>query len=114
MQDRTVNSIIEWFTEAVTNKQPITPGQWVEAGSDLNVLRSDEDDKLFELQQKVAETKVQFIKDGLSVAMAKAYTEATDDHKEMCRQRAKLARIEEFIRLAKIHARLTMEEIKGN
>ena len=48
-----------------------------------------------------------------SVAFAKTKVEAMDIFKEMKKQEAKVARIEEFIRISKIQARLKDSEIRN-
>lgn len=105
----TTDSILNWFKENVKNKEVIDPNMWLDSARKLNVLISEEHDKLLELQQQVAQKKVDFINIGEPVARAKAKVEATDIYKEMNRQNAKIEQIEEHIRIAKIMARL-----KGN
>lgn len=111
--ERSIDTILQNFDERVSTKMPISPDEWVTAAQFITVLMGDETDKLYELQQKVAQVKVVYIEEGDSVAKAKAKVEASDEYKEMCRQKAKIERIEEFIRVSKLRARLLQDEIRG-
>jgi len=108
--ERTVDTIISYLENAIKEKQPIAPSEWLDAAMYLNVLSSVEVDKLLVWQQAVAGIKVKHIQDGMSVAEAKARVEATDAYLEMQKQKAKIDRIEEFIRLSKIQAKIRIEE----
>jgi len=109
----TTETIISWLKEQVETKSSISPNLYIDAAQKLNVLLSDEDIKLFDCQQKVAQLKVGYINQGYSVAKAKVIVEASDDYKEYCLQKAKIERIVEFIRIAKLQGRMQQEEYKG-
>lgn len=111
--ERSIDTILEWFSATVQAKQPIPPTKWVEAGEFLNVLIGTENDKLTELEQKVAIEKLELMKGSQSVAEAKMKIEATDIYREAKRQKNKISQIVEFIRLAKLHARIYQEELRG-
>ena len=91
----------------------ISPNTWVDASQALNALSGEETDRLFEFQQLVAKKKVEFIKEGKSVAMARAMVEADDCYKDMLKQAAKCGRITEAIRISKIQARLTNDNFRN-
>ena len=111
---RTIDSILETFNEWVENKNPIDSHQWVKAAQYLNVLISDEHDKLFKLQQQVATLKCKLIEEkGISVARAELEAETTDICLEERKQKAKIKQIEEFIRIAKLQSRLKDNEYAG-
>lgn len=112
--ERTTETILKWFADTVQAKKPIPPSSWVEAGEFLNVLIGEENNKLAEMEQKVAQEKIKLMKDSKSVAEAKMKVEATDIYKEARQQRSKIAQIIEFIRLAKLHARIYSDELRGN
>jgi hypothetical protein len=105
--------IIDYLKEQVENKHPMGPDVWVDAAQKLNVLLSDEHDKLFNLQQQVAKKKLELLKDSKSVAEARIKTEASEEYREYQLQKAKVDRINEFIRIAKIQARLKSDEMRG-
>lgn len=109
----TTDTILNALKERVENKVPVSPNMWIDAAEKLNILLGDEHDLLLDLQQKVAQMRADLIEGGDSVAKAKSKIEATDEHKEANRQRAKISRIEEMIRIAKIQARLKESEMRG-
>lgn len=107
----TTDSIINYLQGKVENKEPLHASVWLDAAQKLNILIGDEHDLLFDLQQKVALLKVDYyenVKEGEkpNVSKAKMYIETTDEYKALHKQKAKIAAIEEFIRIAKIQARL--------
>lgn len=114
MNDKvTTDTILDWLKESVEQKRPVDAHTWVEACQKMNVLISDENNKLFDLQQRVARMKVRIIESGSSVAKAKVYVEAEQEYKEMKKQEARIEQIQEAIRISKIQARLSNEEFKG-
>ena len=115
MEKRTTDTIIASLKNLVETKTPVSPGVWVEAASDLNILLGDEHDILFDLQQKVAQLRLKYLnqEDHINVSEAKIRVEATDEYRQYCAQRAKIGRIEEQIRIAKVQSRLKDTEFKG-
>lgn len=111
----TTDVIIGHLKNKIENKEPLSPGIYIDAAEKLNVLLSDEHDKLFTQQQKIAEMKVTFLEADpkRNVSMAKLLTEATNEYREMQIQKAKIGRIEEMIRLAKIQAKMKETEFRG-
>lgn len=105
--------ILEWLKKAVQERRPIDPHTWVEASLKMNVLISDEHAKLYDLQQEVAKLKMLRIESGDSVARAKVYVETTEEYKNMKKQEAKIEQIQENIRISKLQARLSQDEIKN-
>ena len=108
------DSILEVMHDKVVNKEPIPPSWWVDAAFKLNVLIGDEHDRLYSLEGSIAKERAAYIADDNSVAAADAYVEASDDYPVMRRQKAKINQIEEFIRIAKIRAKLQDEEFRNN
>ena len=114
MEKRSVDTILSVLQEKVSNKEVIDATTWIEAAELLNVLLGEETDKLFELQQKVAQEKVARIEETkASVAQVKIQVESLDIFREMQKQKAKIERVIEFIRIAKIQSRLKSEEMRG-
>jgi hypothetical protein len=111
--EQSVEKILRWFKEAIEAKKPIAPTQFIEASEYLNILIGNENDKLAELEQKVAQEKLSLMEKSESVAEAKMKIEATDIYKEAKQQRSRIAQIIEFIRLGKIHARIYSDELRG-
>lgn len=111
----TTEIIIEYLKNAVENKQSIAPGLWIDSAVKLNILLGDEQELLFKLQQKVAQLKIEFLNedDKRNVSKAKMMVEASEEYREAKNQQAKIDRIVEFIRLAKVQSRMANDELKG-
>lgn len=111
----TVDTILDFLKEAVESKAPIAPSTWIDAAMKLNVLLGDENDKLYDLQQKVALIRLGFLtsQNKVNVSEAKLRTEVTDEYKQYHKQKARIAQIEEQIRIAKVQARVRDTEFKG-
>jgi tRNA G10 N-methylase Trm11 len=108
----TTSLILDTLKGWVEGKHPIDAHKWVDAAQKLNVLIGDEHDKLFDLQQKVAQMKVNYLTEGNTSAAAKSKVEATDLYREMRKQGARIEQIEEMIRIAKLQARLKDNEYR--
>lgn len=113
MEKITIDTIINFFEDNVKSKTPIAPHFFIDGSVKLNILRGDEDDLIFELQQKVSQRKVDIIESGKSVSQAKVMIEASDEYKQLCKQKARCERITEFIRLGKIMSKLKSDEMSG-
>ncbi len=109
----TCDTILEWLKEQVEHKNIISPSLYLDACQKLNLLISDEHDKLFTLQKEVARQKIQWIEDGKSVAEAKTRVEGSQEYLYMKKQEAKIKQIEESIRIAKIRSRLKEGEFNN-
>lgn len=111
----TTDTIITWLNEQVTNKFPISPTTFLDAAVKLNLLLADEQEELFNLQQKVSQLKIDYLQDDdkRNVSKAKMMVEASDDFRLMKTQQAKIDRIIEFIRLAKVQSKISSEEMRG-
>ena len=109
----TINTIINYLKNQIENKIPMSPATYVDAAAKLNVLLSDEHEKLFDLQQKVAQMKADRIQAGETSSKAVILVEATDEHRECQSQKAFKGRIIEFIRISKLQARMKQEEFRG-
>jgi predicted oxidoreductase (fatty acid repression mutant protein) len=109
----TIDSIIAWLQDVVESKKSIAPQAWIEISQRANILLGDESDKLYELQQKIAQEKVSCMESGKGVSECRMRAEATDDYKESQKIKAKIERTIEMIRLSKLQARLRDEEFRG-
>lgn len=111
----TTDTIIEYLKNAVEQKLPIPPTVWLDSAVKLNLLLADEQEELFNLQQKVAQLKIDYLQDDdkRNVSKAKMMVEASDDFRLMKTQQAKIDRIIEFIRLAKVQSKISSEEMRG-
>lgn len=109
----TTDTIIDWLKDAVEHKRIVDAHTWIDAAQKLTVLLGDEHDMLFNLEQKVAQQRVKLITDGFPVSKAKAFLEETDIYRATRTQKARISRIEEMIRVAKIQARLKDNEYRS-
>ena len=109
MNKITSDTILQWFKSAVEEKQVLNPDLWIDAAHKLVVFLGDEEMKLYELQQQVAEKKLEFYNamDKPQVAAAEMQVEATDIFKEYKQQKAKINQIEEFVRIAKLRVKVS-------
>lgn len=110
MDKVTIDTILDQLREWVETKTPISPSLWVDAAAKLNALKQDETELLHQMQQGVAQKKLDFLKESKSVAEVKLKIEAEDDYKFMKDQEDKIKMIEEQIRIAKLQARMTDEQ----
>lgn len=106
----TIDTIINWLKEQVEKKVPISPHLWVDAALKMTVLLGSEHDRLYDLQSWVAQEKVNYIDNNDSVAKANAKVQTGKNYNLMKKQEAKIGRIEEMIRVAKLQARLKDNE----
>lgn len=112
-EKRTVASVMAYLEDAISDKRSIAPSEWLNAAHFLNILMGEEQDILYELQQACAREKVEWMELGKSAAEAKVRVEASDAHRDMNRQRAKIERIVELIRISKIQAKTRVDEMRG-
>lgn len=110
----TIDTILSWLRESVEQKRIIDAHTWVDAAQKLNILIGEEHDKLFILQQQIAQKKVALLSEpGSSVARVKLISEGWDEYRHMRSQEAKIGLIEEAIRIAKVQSRLKSEEMRN-
>ena len=106
---RTTDSILNAIETAVANKEIWSPGTWLECAQDLIALSSNETDRVAELQQQVARKKLEIMEQGKTAAYAKIAIEASDEYLYLQKQKAKVERIMETVRISKYQARLQDE-----
>lgn len=109
----TFNDIFDWFNKKVSNKEPVPPLEWLEGAQRLNVLLGEEQSIYWDRAQEVANLRKLRIEDGDSVSKAKIYIEATDEYRDLQKQKARIERGVELIRIAKQMSRTADDERKG-
>lgn len=109
----TTETIVEFFEKSVQQKRVVDSHTWIDGAQKLNALLGGEHDVLFQLQQKVAKMRVELLSGGAKVGYAKMVVDSSDEYREMQTQKAKIGRIEEMIRIAKLQARLKDSEMRG-
>lgn len=110
----TAREIVDWIQEQVQARELLGPSDWMRAAHKLNVLISDETDKLFEMQQAIAKLNLERRNNGVKATEVKTRMEASDQYKQMKQQEVFVRQIEEFIRLAKKQATLKDNEMAFN
>lgn len=109
--DTILDQIIDW----VESKAPISPSLWVDASAKINVLLSEETTKLAEKEFELAQFAQEMAtgSEKLSVAAIKLACAANPLSKEIALLKAKIKRCEEMIRISKLQARMSNDEIKN-
>lgn len=108
-----VDTILDWLSEQVKHKRPIPPETWLDASIKLNLLKSDENDHLIELEHELAVKRANYVNEGGTSAAAKIRLEADPLFVEVQKVRAKLKQIEEAVRQGKLYARIKNDEAQG-
>jgi len=109
----TIDTLIETMQKRVESEEIIGPHDWIDYAGRLNLFRGIDDNALYKLGQRIARQRAEYVKDGMTVAAARTLIEATDEYVEYKQLQAKLDRVTEEIRLAKIRSRSASEEMKG-
>lgn len=113
MNEKNTDEIIAWLVKQAEEKQVVDTNDLLRAANNLNLFLADEQEKLFIYQQNCAKVISDSIQEGKSVAMAKQLVQATDGYKMLLSQKAKIDRVIEFVRIAKLSARIKNDEMKG-
>ena len=113
MSKVTVDSVLTHLKRCVEDKVPVGPEVWLKGAQTLIVLLGDEHDKLFTLQQKIAQVKCVALEAGKSAAHAKIAAEAMDEYRKMQTLKAKIDGVIEMVRIAKLQSRLKSDEMKS-
>lgn len=113
MNENTTDSILTALENMAKSKTPIDPTQWVEGAAKLITLMGGENDALFLLEQKVAQARIESMASGMTATAAKMHSEATDEYREARQQKAKIDRIIETVRLAKLRGRMANDEMRS-
>jgi hypothetical protein len=110
----TMDTILDFLQKCVKSKVPVSPSLWVDAALKMQVLLGDEQDKFINLKHEVAVFKEKCMAEGATAAHAKVQAESLDIYKNMMKQEARIGRIEEMGRIAKLQARLKDSEYRSN
>jgi hypothetical protein len=109
----TIDTLMETMQERVEKGEIIGPHDWIDYAGRLNLFRGIDDNALFKLGQIIAKQRAELVTGGATVAAARVIIKATDEYREYKELQAKLDRVTEEIRLAKIRSRSASEEMKG-
>jgi len=114
MEKVTVDIILNTLQKWVEEKQPIDSHTWLDACMKLTLLQGDEQGKLFRIRQKLSEQKMVCIGRGDTGISAKTYIESLDMFVEAEDLEAKIDRITELVRISKIQARMSNDQLMQN
>lgn len=106
MEFRTCDSVMAHIEKCVREKIPLSPHDWIEAAEYLNILSSEPQERLYDLEKMVADARLQCVTDGHNGVTTKAIIEASTIFREMKSAIGKVKRVEQAIMLAKKHATL--------
>lgn len=109
----TADDILAWFKEQSEQKVPLDPLRWLEASTKLESLAGDEDDKLIELEYKVAKLRAMYLDQYGAAAKAKIHVEANPLYSEMKKQKSKCELIKQMVQLGKHWARIKNEQLRS-
>ncbi len=110
----TVDELLRWLREMIEKGVAIPPHDWIESAARLNILVGDETARLYHLKQAVSKFRADLITKGDNVSKAKSMVEAMDEYRDMKILEGKIKVIEESVRIAKLMARTSIEEARGN
>lgn len=110
----TVDTILDWLTEQVREKRPIPPELYLDISIKLNLLKSDENDKLIELRHALAVKRANYVNEGGTSAAANIRLEADPLYMDVKKQEARLKTIDEAIKQGKLYARIKNDEMNSS
>lgn len=97
----TLDTILDWFKEAIENKVPISVDQWLDAASKLETLSEDLDDSIALYEQEMNNKMAEYIRDEKPAVQAKILARSDVDYGDYLKKVAMRKRITEFVRIAK-------------
>jgi len=108
----TIDAIIDHLKGLAESHEQMPPERWLDAGKSLLALLGNEQDRMYDLQQKIAAEKVRLLEadEKHNASAVKIHIEATDDYVKLQKQKARVERVIEFIRIAKIQSKMRDSE----
>lgn len=106
----TVDEILAYLQKAASDNMPLPPDRWVDAGMRLQSLLGNEMDSYYLMEHSLAKARVELIQHGMKLGEAKMHVEASDEYFQARKQKGKIERVTEIIRLAKLRGRMASEE----
>jgi hypothetical protein len=100
----TIDQIIDEMKRRVDEDIPIHPASWVDSATRINVLADTLDNQLAEYEGTMATAEAEYVKDGEPGVRAKTLAKTHIDYTAYLKLKAKIKRIDEYIKLAKRRA----------
>lgn len=109
----TTEKILDTIKEWVSKKQLIPPDLWLDASAKLNVLAGDDEVRLAEMEFTLAQYRQKVATENPDRSMASVNTEvkANPLSRDIAILKAKIHRIDEFVRISKLQARMVNDAI---
>ena len=93
----TIDGIISELQDRVSKNIPISPASWCESAMRLEVLATNLDDKLAELQGQMESEEARLVGEDCTSAKAKTLAKKVIVYPEYLKLKAKIKRIDSFI-----------------
>lgn len=110
----TIDTITNWLLKQVQEKNPIHASTWLDAAQKINVLLQNEQEKLFEIEQEIAQARNILLESDDSIARAKSKIEEMDIYTLARKQKAKIERAIELIRISKLQSRMASDVMSAH
>jgi hypothetical protein len=102
----TIDAIIDELQRRVAADEPISPASWIESAIRICTLSDTLDNELARLEGAMLEAEIALLKQDMTAAKAKVLSKSAVDYTAYLSLKAKIERINEFIRLAKHRSRI--------
>lgn len=97
----TLDTILSWFKDAIENRLPISPGQWLDGAAKILVLLEDLDEEIVRADMEVNRQVSTAMAAGKSAAAARLESKAGDAYEKFIRLQAKKERLMGLVQTAK-------------
>lgn len=103
-----IEEIINEMQERVENNQPISPASWCESALRIEILATNLDDELAEMEALMETEEARLMGEGdISSAKAKTMSKLVVDYVHYLKLRAKIKRINSFIITARRRSQIS-------
>lgn len=110
----TIDSIMAYFENAVEQRLPLSPSLWLDGAIKINVLKGEEYDKLYEMEQECSKMESLYLEANMTSVASKTKVKATEQWLKWKKQHARVEQLEDFILLSKKYASIKIDEMKNN
>ena len=111
MNEVNAKEIMSAMRGVIARKEILAPERWINYGVALTALLGDENDKYATLYQEAHKIQLEVIQSDKTASQAEIEMKASDEYKELLKQKGLCEQIMEMIRLAKIRASMSDKEL---
>jgi len=97
----TIDSILEYIENAVSEKQPLSPAIWLDAASKLNALLGSFDDEFIQAEMAYRKLRASYLEQGKSAAHGETVSKASPEYELFLKYKARKDQIERLIQISK-------------